>query len=314
MENKNTMKFISLIIFILIQTPFLPFSIIGYIIFEYKNRLVSKKLGVSATAVSALAGKYMSALAGTHQNNLAGKLYTVLPNASVAGFWLLFFPSYVRYKICPAQFKAGKETMITIANRSVYFDRMIEKQKNNVEQFVIMGAGFDTRPYSELKNSNLKFFELDQLNTQKLKIESLKKANMDCSHVTFVDVDFTTEKWYEKLEKSGYNPARKTLFLWEGVTAYLCENDVRKTINEIKLHSAAGSVLTTDFYAHRIASRKRVKETNEMLYFTLDFSGNAANVLKSFIESENLTLGDFYFMGHKASSKGAIGVVIEIIL
>jgi len=86
MENKNTMKFISLIIFILIQTPFLPFSIIGYIIFEYKNRLVSKKLGVSATAVSALAGKYMSALAGTHQNNLAGKLYTVLPNASVAGF------------------------------------------------------------------------------------------------------------------------------------------------------------------------------------------------------------------------------------
>lgn len=307
------MKYISLIIFVIVQILFLPLTIIGYIIFDFKNRLVSKKLGVSATASAAITGKYLVHLSGVHKNEFAGKLYSALPNTSLVGFWLLFFPTYVRYKIYPAKFEAGKETMTSIARRSVYFDRIIEQQKNDIEQFVIMGAGFDTRAYGDLKRNNIRFFELDQLNTQKLKIETLKKITIDSSHVTFVDVDFSNEKWYEKLEKSGYNPTKKTIFLWEGVTPYLSENDVRKTIKEIKEHSASGSVLVTDFYANRIASKKSVKATNEMFYFTLDFSNNAENVLKSFIESENLLLGDFYFMGHKASDKGAFGVVTEII-
>jgi O-methyltransferase involved in polyketide biosynthesis len=36
----------------------------------------------------------------------------------------------------------------------------------------------------------LKFFELDQPATQKLKVECLKKAGIDVSHVTFIQVDF----------------------------------------------------------------------------------------------------------------------------
>jgi methyltransferase (TIGR00027 family) len=308
------MKYISIIVFVAIQILFLPLSIIGFVMIELKNRLVSNKIGVSATASSAIAGKYMVHLSGTYKDDLAGKFYTALPNASVLGFWLVFFPSYVRYKIYPAKFEAGMETITSIARRSVYFDKIIERQKFNVEQFVIMGAGFDTRAYGDLKRSDLKFFELDRINTQKLKKETLKKTGMDCSHVTFVDVDFTTENWYDKLEKSGYNPLKKTMFLWEGVTAYLSENEVRKTIKEIRGHCATGSVLSVDFYAERIASKKSVKATNEMLNFTMDFSADAERVLKTFVESENLTLGDYYFMGHKAGDKGAIGVVTEIIL
>jgi|WetSurMetagenome_2_1015567.scaffolds.fasta_scaffold145564_2 methyltransferase (TIGR00027 family) len=308
------MKYASIFIFIIIQILFLPLSIIGFAMFELKNRLVSKKIGVSATASSAIAGKYMVHLSGTYKDNLAGKLFTALPNVSIVGFWFIFFPSYVRYKIYPAKFEAGKETITSIARRSAYFDKIIERHKNKVEQFVIMGAGFDTRAYGDLIKCNLKFFELDQINTQKLKIETLKKTGIDCSHVTFVDVDFTTENWYDKLVKSGYSPITRTMFLWEGVTAYLSENEVRKTIKEIQGHCALGSVLAVDFYASRIASKKSVKTTNEMFYFTMDFSHNAEHVLKTFLESENLTLGDFYFMGHKASDKGAIGVVTEIIL
>ncbi|HEY0262620.1 MAG TPA: class I SAM-dependent methyltransferase [Chitinophagales bacterium] len=286
------------------------------ILLAYKQLAVSKKLGISATALSALGGRVMADYFGTRKDEFAEKLYVALPNVSIVGFWLYFFPTYIRYKIYHAKLEVGKETLTSIVNsipasRSVYFDKIIENQKSNVEQFVIMGAGYDTRCYGDLKN-NLKCFELDQLNTQKIKIESLKKANIDCSHITFVDVDFTAEKWHEKLEKLGYNPTRKTLFLWEGVTLYLEERDVRKTIKEIKEYSAKGSVLATDFYATRFASFKGVKSTNEMFLFLLDFSSNAENVLKSFVESEHLTLGDFYFMGQKASDKGAIGVVTEI--
>ena len=312
------MKFIALIIFIVVQILFLPLTIVGVILLAYKQLAISKKLGISATALSALGGRVMVNYFGTRKDEFAGKLYAALPNVSIVGFWLYFFPAYIRYKIYPAKFEAGKETLTALVNsipasRSAYFDRIIEKQKNSVEQFVIMGAGYDTRSYDDLKRSNLTFFELDQLNTQKIKIESLKKSHIDYSQVTFVDVDFTTEKWYEKSEKSGYNPTKKTLFLWEGVTLYLQESDVRKTIKEIREHSAAGSILAVDYYATRFASFKGVKSTKEIFHFLLDFSLDAESVLKSFVESENLTLGDFYFMG-QASEKGALGVVTELIL
>ena len=176
-----------------------------------------------------------------------------------------------------------------------------------------MGAGYDTRCYGDLKNKNLIFFELDHAKTQKLKIECLKKAGIETSHVTFVPVDFSTENWYEQLKNAGYDPVKKSIFLWEGVTHYLSESDVRKTLKEIKEHTAAGSILVADFYAQRMLALKGIKATNELLNFGLDFSSDKENVLKSFLASKNVKLGDFYFMGHK-TKKGAYGVVAEIIV
>jgi methyltransferase (TIGR00027 family) len=141
----------------------------------------------------------------------------------------------------------------------------------------------------------------------------LKKAGIDASHVTFIEVDFTTEKWYEKLEKAGYDPSKKSIFLWEGVSIYLPERDVRKTIKEIKGHTASGSFLLADFYSTRITAMQGVKPTNENFGFGLDFTVNPESALKTFIESENVKLGDFNFIGHK-TKKGAFGVVTEIVL
>ncbi|ODA41916.1 hypothetical protein [Desulfosporosinus sp. BG] len=56
-----------------------------------------------------------------------------------------------------------------------------------------------------------------------------------------------------------------------------------------------------------------VKATNEQFNFALDFSADKENVLKEFIASENLTLVDDKFMGHK-TKKGAFGVVAEVII
>lgn len=47
--------------------------------------------------------------------------------------------------------------------------------------------------------------------------------------------------------------------------------------------------------------------------FGLDFSSDKENLLKSFLESNNLILEDFKFMGHK-TKKGAFGVVTEIFI
>lgn len=308
------MKIIALLVFVVVQIIFVPFAIIGFSIGAFKQLVISKKLGVSSMAISVIAARWKMNTYGMRKDPITKKIYRVLPNGSEICLWLLLFPDYLRFKIHPTKDEEGKESLVNIPiSRTFYFDKLIDKQKNYVEQFVSMGAGFDSRSYGDLKRNNLKFFELDQLNIQKLKKESLKKANIDFSHVTYVDVNFSTEKWYEKLENSSYDPSKRTIFLWEGVTLYLSENDVRKTIKEIKEHAIPGSILITDFYSKRLIALQGIKATNEMFHFSLDLSKDYESVLKKFIESENLKLGDFYFMGHN-TKKGAIGVVLEILL
>lgn len=308
------MRFIALMIFIVVQIIFIPLAIIGEILVSFKQLVVSKRLGVSATAISAIAQRWLMNFYGMRKDPATAKLYRALPNASEIGLWLVLFPGFLRYKIHPSFPEGGKESLTNaVQARTFYIDRLINKSKSEVEQFVVMGAGFDTRCYGDLKQNNLKFFELDQEKTQKLKMKCLKKAGIDVSHVTFVEVDFSTEKWYEELEKAGYDPSKKSLFLWEGVTLYLSENDVRKTIKEIKEHSASDSILIVDFSSKRLTALQGVKITNENFNFGLDLSVNPDEILKTFIESEGVKLGDYYFIGHK-TKKGAIMVVAEIIL
>jgi methyltransferase (TIGR00027 family) len=205
-----------------------------------------------------------------------------------------------------------------IVARTLYFDRIIERVVGDVEQFVLLGAGFDTRPYGTLKRQGLAFFELDQRTTQELKIEGLHAAGIDTSHVTFIEVDFSEESAFEKLRAKGYDPSRKTLFLWEGVTLYLDETDVRRTLRDIRGHAAAGSVVVADFYGERMiragsgsVGRKALQYTNEGFGFGLPFATDFENSLRTFLESEGIKEGESYFMG-RSSSKGPYMVVVEL--
>lgn len=68
-------------------------------------------------------------------------------------------------------------------------------------------------------------------------------GRLGAAHVTFVPVDFIRDDAFEKLRTAGYDPTKKTLFLWEGVTFYLAEEDVRRTLRDIRKHAASGSVV-----------------------------------------------------------------------
>lgn len=305
------MRLISIMVFVMVQVLFLPLTIIGLVLVTYKQLVISKKLGVSATAISAMGGRWIMNAYGTRRDVYTDRLYSALPNASALGLWLIFFPSYLRRKIHPVSTENGKEGVAEIPQtRTLHFDRLLQKSIHDVHQLVIMGAGYDTRCYG-ISSSTLQCFELDQEKTQKIKIDSLKKAGIDSSQVTFVGVDFATEEWYSKLMSAGFDPARRTLFLWEGVTPYLAESDIVKTVNDIKAHGLPGSVLLVDFYAERLMELQGARLTDERLRFGLDFSTDPDRALKSFLEKLNVKSEEYCFMGHK-NKKGAWGVVVEV--
>ena len=119
---------------------------------------------------------------------------------------------------------------------------------------------------------------------------------------------------------AGYDPAVRTVFLWEGVTLYLSEEAVRKNMQAVRDHAAPGSVLLADLYAERMiqlgpsqAVSSTLEITGETLSFGLPFASEHETVLRDFVQSESLTMGEAFFLG-SAGDKGPFSVVVEMVV
>ena len=254
----------------------------------------------------------------------SARLADAVPNTSTLGLWLVIVPLWVKYKLSGAYFlypripEEGHEDLrdIMIA-RTFYFDRIMLRVVDDVDQFVVLGAGYDARAYGELKREGLDCFELDQISVQEMKVAALAKAGIDATHVTFVPIDFSRDDVFEKLRAAGYDPTKKTLFLWEGVTLYLAEEDVRRTLRDIRTHAAPGSIVVADLYSERMIrmggslAKKTLEYTDETLGFGLPFETDYEQSLRNFLESEDMRQGETFFMG-STSKKGPFMVVAEI--
>jgi methyltransferase (TIGR00027 family) len=68
--------------------------------------------------------------------------------------------------------------------------------------------------------------------------------------VGYAPIDFNTQSLEEVLKEAGYDLAKKTSFVWEGVTYFIAEGGVDSTLRFIAQHSAPGSSVVFD-YTHR---------------------------------------------------------------
>lgn len=320
------MTLLSFLIYIPLQIAFIPLAIIGVSLVAYRQILVSRKLGASQTAIEILNGRWTMHIFGIRTDEACARLAAELPNTSLFGLWLCLFPLWLKYRISGKLFlypriaEPGSEQLADmVVARTLYFDQVIERQIGNMEQFVVMGAGYDTRAYGRFRNEQVTFFELDQAGTQLNKRNTLTAAGIDADHVRFVAVDFSSENAFEKLTQAGYDPTKKSLFLWEGVTLYLSEADVRKTMQEAHRNAPSGSVLLADLYAQRMlnigkraGARQVLESTDEGFGFGLNLSESFDAMLTEFAMSESFSVGETFFLG-RSSDEGPYMVVAEMI-
>src|SRR5882672_6956071 len=70
-------------------------------------------------------------------------------------------------------------------------DAIVAALEKDIEQLVILGAGFDSRPYRMSRLSAIDVFEVDHPDTQAAKRDVLKRRlSTPPKHVRFVSVDF----------------------------------------------------------------------------------------------------------------------------
>ena len=91
-EEIVLMHLISLLIFIHYKC-YSSFAILGLILIFYKKICISKRLGVSQTAIEVLYDRWIMALFGLRKDDATLVLNRILPNSSIFGLWLVFFPS-----------------------------------------------------------------------------------------------------------------------------------------------------------------------------------------------------------------------------
>lgn len=141
----------------------------------------------------------------------------------------------------------GMMNFAVVRERHIH-DLMVEAGRSGIEQVVILGAGYDTRAYRIPEFADVPVFEVDHPVTQAEKRRALKGVVEPLpANVAFVGVDFDTDDLGQQLAAAGYDAARRTLFVWQGVIMYLTAEGVDRTLAFIAGHSAPGSTLVFDY-------------------------------------------------------------------
>jgi len=118
--------------------------------------------------------------------------------------------------------------------RTKFIDELIEKSAiNGIEQYVILGAGYDSRAHRLELPSSLKIFEVDQPEVSDNKLAKLPKELPNSENVTYVNIDFSYQSLTEQLIGAGFDQEKSTIFTLEGVSQYITKEAVSSTIKEL---------------------------------------------------------------------------------
>ena len=136
-----------------------------------------------------------------------------------------------------------------IISRTRFIDDLIEKSaKEGVEQYVILGAGYDSRAHRLDLPSSLRIFEVDQPEVQDRKRSKLPKELPNSENVTYITVDFAHQSLTERLLDSGFDKTKSTVFTLEGVTQYITKEAFNSTMKEMAtLSQEASSIFVLSF-------------------------------------------------------------------
>jgi methyltransferase (TIGR00027 family) len=124
---------------------------------------------------------------------------------------------------------------------------LLDEVAAGARQVVILGAGFDTRPYrfaDEL--ADVAVFEVDHPITAAVKRQRVAAAlGRPPRNVRYVKVDFETQDLRARLAADGFDAGTRTVTVWSGVCMYLDPAAVDATLTWAA-SLAAGSAIVFD--------------------------------------------------------------------
>lgn len=203
----------------------------------------------------------------------------------------LFLPRPLRWLVTATRWAPARRLMVrgseftgpglwaNLVCRKRFIADKLEEALPDVEAVVILGAGFDTRPYLLTRRVRLPVFEVDLPVNVARKARTVRRVlgGLPMS-VRLVPLDFERDDLLTSLAEHGYRTDYRAFFICEGVTQYLTEDGVRRTLEGLRA-AAPGSRLVftyvrrdfidgTNLYGTRTLYRN-VRQRRQLWHFGL---------------------------------------------
>jgi methyltransferase (TIGR00027 family) len=308
-------------VYYLLNILLFPITLIGYVAMSV-SFYAGRKSDVSGTALAPLTGRWLLHNLGSRQDEPANRLMMAMAGISVS---FTLGPMIFAHRVSgyvPKAYRYPFQGEITLGNqggaRQTLFDSVVEQHLPDITQFVILGAGFDTRALrlkGTPKYAPVRSFEIDTPPTLAFKRERLARAGIDSTGVTFVPADFEEEDWLTRLINAGFNPSQPALFIWEGVTPYLGQEEVKDTLRKIA-STAKGSIVAFDYFTSEVLEsqalsmrsvRASLNAGGEPLKFGVDSTPPSRDRLVELLQFCGLTLIEQRTLGQETGGKRAWG-------
>ncbi len=156
----------------------------------------------------------------------------------------------------------------SIVARVRFFDDFTKRSiGDGIEQLVILGAGYDSRAYRIEGQKKIRTFEVDHPATQTVKMKKIKEIfGHPPDQVVYVPADLGQEDLGQRLLEKGYDSSLKTLFLMEGVLAYLRPTAVDAIFSFISMNSRKGSRILFDYHPQSVVDGSSNLEAGRTLW------------------------------------------------
>jgi methyltransferase (TIGR00027 family) len=195
-------------------------------------------------------------LAAVEQNEPAGRR---LVDDDLAE---LFLPASLRWLVAATRWGPARRLMIrgseftgpglwvNMACRKHFIDDKLKEALDDIDAVVILGAGLDTRAYRLTRQVKIPVFEVDQPVNIAMKAKTVRRVLGELPlSVRLVALDFEQDDLLTALAEHGYRTDYRAFFVCEGVTQYLTEGGVRRTLEGLRAAAPGSRLVFT--YVHR---------------------------------------------------------------
>jgi methyltransferase (TIGR00027 family) len=173
----------------------------------------------------------------------------------------------------------GPGLWVNMACRKHFIDDKLKETLDGIDAVVILGAGFDTRPYRLTRQVRIPVFEVDLPVNIARKVETVRRAlGGPPLSVRLVALNFEHDDLLTALAEHGYRTDYRAFFVCEGVTQYLTEATVRRTLEGLRAAAPGSRFVFTyvrrDFIdgSNRYGTRtlyRNVRERHQLWHFGL---------------------------------------------
>ena len=135
----------------------------------------------------------------------------------------------------------------SIGARHGWIDERLAAAAPSASQVLLLGAGYDSRAW-RLPLAHAIVVELDHPATARRKARRVRRQGLPADARQVITADLAAQSLADVLARSVLRPDTPTVVVWEGVSMYLPEAAVERTLSALSLHFGPDLVLLMDLW------------------------------------------------------------------